>query len=69
MTPGSDALTELVKQNGRLQSKVWTYEQALRVIRGPWDDGPLMEVYRTAGGGYAGLQAIAEFALKHEGEA
>jgi hypothetical protein len=38
-------------------------ESALRTIRGPEDRGPWMEFYREAGGGYSGLQAIAEAAL------
>jgi hypothetical protein len=39
------------------------YEDALRTIRGPSDSGPFMLVYREAGGGYEGLQAVAEAAL------
>jgi hypothetical protein len=45
-----------VAENERLQ-------EALRVIRGPEDRGPWIEIYRAAGGGYEGLQAIAEAAL------
>jgi histidine triad (HIT) family protein len=39
------------------------YESALRAIRGPEDQGVWIGVYREAGGGYQGLQAIAESAL------
>lgn len=39
---------------------------ALRAIRGPEDSGPWITIYREAGGGYAGLQAIAEAALAEE---
>lgn len=39
------------------------YREALRAIRGPEDSGPWMDVYRLAGGGYEGLQAIAREAL------
>lgn len=41
--------------------------EALRVIAGPWDTGPWIEVYRAAGGGYEGLQAIARAALDEAG--
>lgn len=36
---------------------------ALKAIRGPEDLGPWAEAYRAAGGGYEGLQAIADAAL------
>ncbi len=39
------------------------FEEALDAICGPRDSGPFMDVYRTAGGGYEGLQAIARAAL------
>jgi hypothetical protein len=42
-------------------------ENALRIIRGPWDasgDDEWSRAYRDAGGGYEGLQAIADAALK-----
>lgn len=42
---------------------------ALRVIDGPADNGPWIEVYRKAGGGYEGLQAIAREALEAVGDA
>jgi hypothetical protein len=38
--------------------------QALRFIAGPSDSGALIEVYRDAGGGYEGLQAVARYALR-----
>ncbi len=41
---------------------------ALRAIAGPEDSGPWMEIYREAGGGYEGLQAIARAALEIEPE-
>lgn len=44
-------------------TKLHRYEDALRTIRGPEDCGPWIEVYREAGGGYGGLQAVAEQAL------
>lgn len=44
-------------------TKLHRYESALRTIRGPDDRGPWIEVYRKAGGGYEGLQAVAEAAL------
>jgi hypothetical protein len=37
--------------------------EALRTIAGPEDRGPWIMVYRDAGGGYEGLQAIARVAL------
>lgn len=40
-----------------------TLASALRAIAGPEDSGPWIEAYRAAGGGYEGLQAIAEAAL------
>lgn len=36
---------------------------ALRAIRGPSDAGPWIDIYVEAGGGYAGLQAVAGAAL------
>lgn len=48
---------ELTAQRDRLRA-------ALRVIVGPATDGdPFIEEYRAAGGGYEGLQAVAEAAL------
>lgn len=44
------------------------YHSALRAIRGPEDSGPWITIYREAGGGYAGLQAIAEAALSDDEE-
>lgn len=41
------------------------YYEALHTIAGPQDRGPWIEVYRAAGGGYEGLQAIAERALSN----
>lgn len=46
-------------------SRVERLESALRMIQGPEDRGPWIDVYRAAGGGYEGLQAVAEEALKH----
>lgn len=37
--------------------------KALETISGPEDRGPWIDAYRAAGGGYAGLQAIARQAL------
>ena len=39
-------------------------EDALSAIVGPEDNGAWIEVYREAGGGYEGLQAIAREALE-----
>jgi hypothetical protein len=44
-------------------ARVERLEGALRTIRGPEDRGPWIMVYREAGGGYEGLQAIATVAL------
>lgn len=48
-------------------TKLNRYDSALRTIRGPEDRGGWIEVYRKAGGGYEGLQAIAEAALAASG--
>lgn len=40
------------------------YADALKAISTSADSGEWVEVYRTAGGGYEGLQAIAEAALE-----
>jgi len=55
-----------LETNRLLWNRVARLEEALRVIRGPEDRGPWMLIYRNAGGGYAGLQAIAETALAPE---
>lgn len=47
-----------------LQQMYLRARSALEAIRGPEDSGPWIDAYRAAGGGYAGLQAIAEEALK-----
>jgi hypothetical protein len=47
-----------------LRSENERFKAALRTISGPDDRGPWIEVYREAGGGYSGLQAIAEAALE-----
>jgi hypothetical protein len=54
-------MTEMHAENERLRS-------ALQTIRGPEDRGGWIEVYRAAGGGYEGLQAIARAALREDGE-
>lgn len=41
---------------------------ALRTIAGPSDSAPYIWVYRDAGGGYEGLQAIAKAALQQIGD-
>lgn len=41
-------------------------ESALKTIRGPGDSGPWILIYQEAGGGYRGLQAIAEKALEDQ---
>jgi hypothetical protein len=45
------------------QSRAATAEDALKAICTTSDSGPWIDVYRAAGGGYEGLQAIAERAL------
>ena len=62
---------ELRQERGKLEARIERLEReleetcsALRAIRGPEDSGPWIIVYREAGGGYEGLQAIAEVALK-----
>lgn len=50
----------LVEANRDLE----TARAALRTIRGPEDRGVFVEAYRDAGGGYAGLQRVAEYALE-----
>ena len=59
-----------LEEDGRCefrQSLVAIYEEALKAIRGPMDDPTgldwRMQAYREAGGGYEGLQAIANAAL------
>jgi hypothetical protein len=47
-----------------LRSEHDRFKAALQTIRGPEDRGPWIEVYREAGGGYEGLQAIARVALE-----
>ena len=59
-------------EEGRAAAREWYIEQleaALRTIRGPEDRGPWIEIYREAGGGYGGLQAIARAALELRAEA
>ncbi len=48
-----------------LRAEVERLLSALRAIRGPTDYGPWMSFYRAAGGGYEGLQAVAEAALSN----
>jgi hypothetical protein len=63
--PMSDAywLREQDKRVAELEAEVERLREALRTIRGPEDRGPWIEIYREAGGGYSGLQAIARVAL------
>ena len=46
-----------------LHQRINRLENALRAICTANDSGPWIDVYREAGGGYEGLQAIAERAL------
>ena len=43
--------------------RVQELEAALRFISTTNDSGPFVEIYRAAGGGYEGLQAVARRAL------
>lgn len=52
-----------VELRGTLTTRVGWLEAALRAIAGPCDSLPFIEVYRAAGGGYEGLQAIARLGL------
>lgn len=45
-------------------TKLHRFEEALRTIRGPDGRGPWVDIYRQAGGGCEGLQAIANAALR-----
>ena len=45
------------------ENTVGIFREALETIVGPADSGRFIGVYRKAGGGYAGLQAIARAAL------
>lgn len=71
--------TSLTQENERLAGRLHTVTAerdtlqtaaimmgtALRVIRGPADgQDPFMSAYREAGGGYEGLQAVANYALE-----
>lgn len=47
----------------RHDGELWELRAALTAIVGPSDEGPWMDLYRQAGGGYEGLQAIARAAL------
>ena len=61
-SPAAKAINEAWRESV-LQGRIAWLESALRAIRGPADGPPFIEAYRAAGGGYEGLQAIAEFAL------
>jgi hypothetical protein len=57
----------LIEDHGLLYRVCAERWRALRAIEGPASDGdPYIEVYREAGGGYDGLQAIARAALKSQ---
>jgi len=58
-----DGTLDLTFRTVDLHAENERLREALRVIRGPEDSGPWIEIYRAAGGGYEGLQAIAEVAL------
>jgi hypothetical protein len=58
------ALVEKIAMHAELDR----LRSALQTIRGPEDRGPWIEVYRAAGGGYEGLQAIARAALREDGD-
>ena len=53
------AVTEIMA----LEADLRRLRSALDTIRGPEDRGPWIDIYRKAGGGYQGLQAIARAAL------
>jgi hypothetical protein len=51
---------------GEIGAQFARYRDALEAICQANDAGPHIEIYRAAGGGYEGLQAIAEAALDPE---
>lgn len=58
---------ELINNMGKTMAKLYTYEQALIAIMGPFDhpySDWRMRVYIDANGGYDGLQEIASEALR-----
>jgi hypothetical protein len=66
--PFTDVLTGKHYIGGQeVSSEVWAWYsfavEALEAIAGPEDSGPFIGAYRSAGGGYEGLQAIAKTAL------
>jgi hypothetical protein len=64
-----DQVAEFLEESGRSKAAKELREEfsvatgALRAICTTNDSGPWIAVYRTAGGGYEGLQAIASAAL------
>ena len=48
------------------EARIAQLEAALQTIVGPEDSGQWIEVYRQAGGGYEGLQAVALEALEQK---
>jgi len=61
-----DPAPNLASREHRVEEGEDRYRSALQAIRGPEDSGPWITIYREAGAGYAGLQAIAEAALGEE---
>jgi hypothetical protein len=47
----------------KLEQVIADLLMALETIQGPADSGPWIDIYRVAGGGYEGLQAIARAAI------
>ena len=59
-------VARVVAERDSLQREVERQRDALDFITGGVDRGPWIFVYREAGGGYEGLQAVAREALKGE---
>jgi hypothetical protein len=57
------ALEQCEERLRALEQRAEGLRAALEAIVGPTDSGPWIETYRSAGGGYQGLQAIAAAAL------
>ena len=49
-----------------LQRRIEFLEEALQAVRGAEPPGLWLDVYKEAGGGYEGLQAIAKLALEDD---
>jgi hypothetical protein len=68
-SPAAKAVRDLYEQGrvAALEAAVKRYSDALDFLTGGIDREPWIAVYRSAGGGYEGLQAVARAALEWEG--